>query len=92
MANQNHHQYCHCDKWTKISDLYVEKPKLKFCCVDASVKIWPHILKNYINNEQITEKIITSNKLTIKLSLKTNVYSCLQVTNDTTTITKIYKT
>ena len=27
--NQNHHQYCHWDKWIKISDLCVEKPKLK---------------------------------------------------------------
>ena len=45
MLNQNHHQYCHWDKCIKTSDLYVEKPKLKLCCVDASVKMWPHIKK-----------------------------------------------
>jgi hypothetical protein len=40
MENQNHHQYCHCDKWIKISDLCVEKPKLKLVKEDASVMIW----------------------------------------------------
>ena len=42
--NQNHHQYCHWDRWIKISDLWVGNPKLKFCKVEASVIIWPHTL------------------------------------------------
>lgn len=55
IENQNHHQYCHWDRCIKISDLCVEKPKLKLFIVLASVIIWPHTL--HLKNQKIWLKL-----------------------------------